>query len=281
MDGDNFTYHCFNCNFKCRFELGKTISRNLRQLMRWCNVEDDQINRWSLESLQHKDLIDYVKVKRKKLKIKFNEHELPEGCELLSTDNETHSKFVEYLENRGLSVTDYPFMVTPHEAGRNSNRIIVPYTFDNKIVGHISRYLDDRIPKYIKEQQPGYIFGYDLQKPDWQVCIVVEGVLDALSINGCALTHDDISEEQAYLLKKLNRRIIIVPDLDKTGLTLCDKALDLGFEVSIPKWGPDVKDTNDAIRKYGKVPTLLSILQSATHSKIKVELSRRQLAKRI
>jgi hypothetical protein len=55
----------------------------------------------------------------------------------------------------------------------------------------------------------------------------------------------------------------------------------LGFQVSIPNWDIDVKDANDAVVKYGKLPTLLSILQNATSSKIKIEMQRRKLVNRI
>lgn len=280
-EDDNWSYHCFNCDFKCRFTLGKSLSKNLRSLLSYCGVSDELITKYNFESLQQKDLIDYVKVKRKKLKVTFKETELPENAILIDEDNEEHRKFADYIRDRGLSVKDYPFMITPNDEGRNSNRIIIPYTMDGKIVGHISRYLDNRIPKYIKEQQVGYVFGLDLQKPEYEVCVVVEGIFDALSINGCALTHDTISDEQAELLRRLNRKIIIVPDLDKTGMTICDRALELGFHVSIPNWSEEIKDTNDAIRKYGKVPTLLSILQSATNNKIKLEMMRKKIAKRI
>lgn len=280
-EDDNWSYHCFNCDFKCRFTLGKSLSKNLRSLLSYCGVSDELITKYNFESLQQKDLIDYVKVKRKKLKVTFKETELPESAVLIDESNPEHKKFADYINDRGLSVSDYPFMITPADEGRNSNRIIIPYTMDGKIVGHISRYLDNRIPKYIKEQQVGYVFGLDLQKPEYEVCVVVEGIFDALSINGCALTHDTISDEQAELLRRLNRKIIIVPDLDKTGMTICDRALELGFHVAIPNWTEEIKDTNDAIRKYGKVPTLLSILQSATNNKIKLEMMRKKIAKRI
>lgn len=280
-EDDNWSYHCFNCDFKCRFTLGKSLSKNLRSLLGYCGVSDELITKYNFESLQQKDLIDYVKVKRKKLKVTFKETELPENAILIDENNEEHRKFADYIRDRGLSVKDYPFMITPNDEGRNSNRIIIPYTMDGKIVGHISRYLDNRIPKYIKEQQVGYVFGLDLQKPEYEVCVVVEGIFDALSINGCALTHDTISDEQAELLRRLNRKIIVVPDLDKTGMLICDRALELGFHVSIPNWCEEIKDTNDAIRKYGKVATLLSILQSATNSKIKLEMMRKKIAKRI
>lgn len=274
------TYHCFNCNFSCRFTLGKSITKKTRQLLTWLGLDEDQINKYSFQSLQHKDLIDYVKIKKKKLKVKFKETKLPDG-ELLSEDNPTHKRFVDYVHSRGLAVGDYPILITPNDAGRNSNRIIIPYTINNKIVGHISRYLDNRIPKYIKEQQTGYVFGCDMQKPESEICVVVEGVLDALVIGGCALTHDDISPEQAELLRSLNKKIIVVPDIDKTGMNICDKALDLGFHVAIPNWEDGVKDTNDAVVKYGKLPTLLSILQSATNSKIKIQMRKQKLGNRI
>jgi len=39
-----------------------------------------------------------------------------------------------------------------------------------------------------------------MQHKDWVVCIVTEGIFDALSIDGVAVMHDDISNEQANLL---------------------------------------------------------------------------------
>jgi hypothetical protein len=278
MDGDNWSMHCFNCGFKCGFTLGKNISKNAKQFLSWCGIDDEQIQKWSLESLKHKDLLSYIQVKKNKAKVKFKDHELPEG-EVIDINNPLHKKYTDYLTARGINPSDFPFMITPNELGRMGNRVIIPYTYNNKIVGHTSRFLDNKIPKYINEQQPGYVFGIDFQKPDWQVCILVEGIFDALSLNACALTHNTISEEQATLLSSLNRRIIFVPDRDKTGLTTCDRALELGYSVSIPNWDNSIKDVNDAVVKYGKLMTLLSILESATTSKIKIELQRKKIGK--
>jgi len=278
FDGNNWSMHCFNCGYKCNFVLGRQISAKTRNLLTWCGIDDSQIQRWSLESLQHKDLLDLLQPKAKRVKIKFNDHTLPDG-ELLDSNNPNHKVYVDYLTARGIDSNDYPFMVTPNESGRMSNRIIIPYTYKNKIVGHTSRFLDNKIPKYINEQQPGYVFGYDFQKPEWEVCLLVEGIFDALSLNACALTHNTINDDQALLLSQLNKRIIFVPDRDKTGLESCDRALELGYQVSIPNWESDVKDVNDAVVKYGKLSTLLSILQSATSSKIKIEIQRKKIGK--
>lgn len=275
----NWRYHCFNCGFSCNFILGKAIVGKTQTLLKWCGVDDRQIGKWSLDSLKHKDLIEYVKVKKHKSKVKFKEYKLPDDAELIDIANPEHNKFVEYLESRKLNVTDYPFMVTPNALSRYANRIIIPFTHKHMIVGNTSRFLDNKTPKYLNEQQAGYVFGFDFQKPDWSICILVEGIFDALSINGCALGHNNISDIQAQVLSELNRQIIFVPDHDKTGLSLTDRALDLGYSVSIPEWENDVKDVNDAVIKYGKLATLLSIIQNSTTSKIKVEMRKKQIGK--
>jgi DNA primase len=278
LDGDNWSMHCFNCGFKCGFTLGKNLSKNTKQFLNWCGIDESQIQKWSLESLKHKDLLSYLQVKKNKLKVKFKDHTLPEG-EMIDIGNSSHKVYVDYLKQRCINPIDYPFMVTPSDSGRMGNRIVIPYTYHNKIVGHTSRFLDNKTPKYINEQQPGFVFGIDFQKPEWQVCILVEGIFDALSINACALTHNTISEEQASILSQLNRRIIFVPDRDKTGLETIDRALELGYSVSIPNWDSNIKDVNDAVIKYGKLMTLMSILQHATTSKIKIELQRKKIGK--
>ena len=280
-DGDDWSYHCFNCNFKCGFKLGRNISKNCRKFLGWCGMDDSDINKWSLHSLQHKDLLDSIITKKKQHVVpKFKEVEMPEG-ELIYAVNPQHKVYIDYLATRGLTHNDYPFLVTPNEEGRNSQRLIIPYTYENKVVGSTSRYLDNRVPKFINDQQPGYVFGIDLQKSDWEVCLVFEGIFDAISMNGCALTHNTINDNQVGVLKKLGKRIIVVPDQDKTGLEICHRALELGFDVSLPNWEDDVKDANDAMVKYGRLATLLSILETATSSKIKIEMMRNKIGKRI
>ena len=276
----NWSYHCFNCNYTCNFTLGRSINNKTRDLLVWMGVDEDQVKKWSLESLQKKDLLDFTQNKIHK-RITFEEKDLPEDGEYLDLTNPKHQRYAEYLIDRGIDPKSYPFLVTPNGVSRYKNRIIIPYTYKDKIVGNTSRFIDERSPKYLNVQQPGYVFGIDWQKADWQICIVVEGVFDALSIDGCAVLHDDISEDQAALLASLNRQIIVVPDYDATGLKLIDRALELGYSVSLPSWEPGIKDINDAVRKYGKLPVLLSILENATNSKIKLEMRKKQIAKGI
>lgn len=278
VEGNTWSMHCFNCGFKCGFTLGKAISGSTQQFLQWCGMDPTQIKKFSLESLQHKDLLDYVTTKKDQVKISFKERELPPG-ELIDENNPKHQEFVSYLKSRKINPKDYPFLITPNDTGRNANRIVIPYTYKNKIVGHTSRYMDGKTPKYINEQQLGYVFGIDFQKKDYEFVVLVEGIFDALSINGCALTHNTISNEQAALLGRLGRRVIFVPDRDKSGLETIERALELGYYVSLPNWENNIKDVNDAVVKYGKLPTLLSIIQSASNNKIKIEMQKRKIEK--
>jgi DNA primase len=111
--------------------------------------------------------------------------------------------------------------------------------------------------------------------------IVVEGIFDALAIDGMAVMHNDINEKQTQLIKNLERQVIVVPDQDEAGLKLVDRAIELGWAVSIPTWPEGIKDVNDAVVKLGKIATLLIILQAKETSKIKIEIRKKQLAKRL
>lgn len=276
----NWLYHCFNCGYSCGFTLGKSIAPKTRSLLTWCGVDSEQIQRWSLESLQHKDLLDFTQ-QRKITNIKFNSKPIPNGFELLDADNNEHDKYFTYLKNRKVDLDKYKFYVNPKGLSRFKDGIVVPYFYKDKIVGNTTRFMDNKIPKYLNDQQQGYVFNIDKQKEDYSVCIVTEGIFDAIAIDGVAVMHDDISNEQALLLANLNRRIIVVPDFDATGMKMIDRALELGYSVSLPNWGPGVKDVNDAVVKYGKLPTLMAILQSATVSKIKLEMRKKQIVKGI
>lgn len=278
FDGPNsWTYNCFNCNYRCGFTLGKTIPQKTRQLLVWCGVDAEQVQRWNLTSLEKRDLIEALTAPIIRRKISFQTKQLPPGSVAVDSNNPAHQTYVKYLASRGFRPTDYNFMVTPDGAGRYKNRIIIPYTYKHKIVGYTSRFCDGRIPKYLNEQQPGYVFGTDLQRSTSSVVIVVEGIFDALSISGLAVMHNTISPEQIQLINSLNRRVIVVPDRDTAGGELCDRALECGYSVSIPDWHPGIKDVNDAVVRYGRLPTLLSILQHATTSRIKIDMKRRKI----
>lgn len=276
-DEDTWTAHCFNCGFKCGAQPGKQFSRNTKSFLEWCGIDRQQIDRWSFQNYANRELhqID----DNKPIIISFNKTYLPEESVPLDPENPQHLPYVQYLATRGLPPTSHPYHVTPDSGGRDKNRIIIPYYYRGEVVGHTSRYYEGNGPKYISEQQAGYVFNVDAQPKTSQVCILVEGQFDAISIGGCAILGNEISDAQAKVLAKLRRTMIVVPDRDKAGMNICTRALDLGYKVSIPEWDSEIKDVNDAVRRYGRLPTLLSILDSASSSRITVEMKRKKFTK--
>jgi len=269
-----WSYHCFNCGFTASFVLGRTLTFKARKLLSWMNVPQEEIERINLESLKHKSieglLGDRQEIVNRLQSIVFEDRDLPADTQTLNKQAE------EYLRKR-CAPPDYPFLYkTMPRPG-----IVIPFTHDNQVVGHTTRFLDNRTPRYIQDIQPGYVFGTDLQGANWQYAIVVEGVFDALSINGLAVLHADVNEAQARLIRSLDREIIVVPDQDEPGMRLVDRAVELGWAVSIPDWPADVKDANDAVIRWGKVATLITIMQARETSRIKIELRKKQLVKRL
>jgi DNA primase len=125
------------------------------------------------------------------------------------------------------------------------------------------------------------VFGTDLQRNNWQSVIVTEGVFDALSVNGVAVLHADINDAQARLVRSLEREVVVVPDQDLPGMRLVERAVELGWSVSMPDWPDDVKDVNDAVICMGRLGALLTIMQARETSKIKIEIRKKWLMKKL
>jgi hypothetical protein len=277
---EGWSYHCFNCGYTSSFVLGRPLSFKARKLLEWLNVDAMTIESINLESLRHRSIHGLLEDQArliKRIEIEFEDKDLPAGLELL--DKNVHTGEWLYLTTRGVDPGAYPYMVDTGKAVRP--RIVIPFTHNQQVVGNTSRFLDDRKPKYLNDMQPGYVFGQDLQLKAWQYVIVVEGIFDALAIDGMAVMHNDINPQQAQLIKNLERQVIVVPDQDEAGLKLVDRAIELGWAVSIPSWPRGIKDVNDAVVNLGKIATLLIILQAKETSKIKIEIRKKQLAKRL
>jgi hypothetical protein len=278
-----WSYHCFNCGYTASFIIGRNLSFKARKLLGWLGVPPEEIERINLESLKHKNmeglLSDRQRVSNTLQGIEFEERELPPAAELVTT---SHSPHWGYLRIRGVP-ENYPMMTVLENDKVHWTRpqVIVPFTYDNRVVGYSCRMLDDRQPKYIHDIQPGYVFGTDLQGADWRYAIVVEGVFDALCIGGLAVLHAEINDAQARLIRSLDKEVIVVPDQDAAGMKLVDRAVELGWSVSMPEWPVDVKDVNDAVIRWGRVATLITILQARETSRIKIELRKKSLVKRL
>ena len=277
-----WSYHCFNCGYTASFILGRTLGFKARRLLSWLGVSDRDIEFANLESLRHRSIYGIVEDRQRVADIlqgiDFEERDLPPAAELITRE---HPLYWDYCRERRVP-EDFPMMTPIRTDGVHWTRpcVVVPFTYNNKIVGYTARFLDGKRPKFISEQQPGYVFGTDLQDPKWQHVLVMEGIFDALCIGGLAVMHNDISDAQARLIRSLGREITVVPDQDEAGVALIDRAIELGWAVSIPSW-EDCKDVNDAVKKYGRLGTLLTIMQARETSRIKIELRKKAFVKRL
>ena len=279
--GDAVSYHCFNCGFKASWQPGRTLSQKMRKFMRDLRMSDDIISKLSLDALRmHETEIRQIK----SIIPTFDLRALPIDAVPISTliDNPPLRliQILEYMVSRHLYPEDFQFYWTPKIGF--SNRLIIPFYYQGMIVGYTARAISDSKSKYISEQQPGYVFNLDNQKgwgpEDSHFVIVMEGPMDAISINGCALLGSEIKESQNWLLGRLQKEIILVPDLDHEGPKTVEQAIEFGWSVSMPEWpyNPEwdhpIKDVNDAVIKIGRLATLWLILQAKESYPLKIRL---------
>jgi DNA primase len=121
------------------------------------------------------------------------------------------------------------------------------------------------------------VFNIDRQSPDRKYVIVVEGQFDAISIDGCAIAHNEPSETQVMRLNALGREVIVVPDRDRPGAKMLKAAIDNNWSVSLPPWGDHIKDVADAVKEYGRLYVLTTILHYRVAGEIKINLLKKKL----
>lgn len=269
---DGISYHCFNCGYKASWQQGRNLSHKMRKLLQWLNTPDDVINKLALTVMQENE---GMAVTQQLVEIPtFNTVPLPEDAIKVADIKEfdKHSlAILEYMASRNLQVDDTTYYWSPSLGYRD--RLIIPFYYENRIVGWTGRSVNpDKKPKYLSEQQPGYVFNLDEQRPQKVFAIVCEGPIDALYIDGVALLGSEAKDQQALLINRLNKDVIVVPDRDQAGSKLVEQAIDLGWGVSMPAWENDITDIGEAVQRYGRIFTLHSIASYAENSPLKIRL---------
>jgi hypothetical protein len=270
--GDTISFHCFNCGYKASWQPGRPVSQKLRKLLTWLNAPDDVINKLTLDVMR---VNEGVEVQQRKIELPtFETVPLPpDAVKLVNITefNKFSMAILEYMSARNLNIDDTDYYWSPSLGYRD--RLIIPFYYEKRIVGWTARTITpDKQPKYLTESQPGYVYGLDEQSPNKIFVIVVEGPVDAIHVDGCALTGSEINDQQALLINRLNKDVIVVPDRDTAGSKLIEAAIERGWGVSMPNWGPGIKDVGDAVSKYGRLYTLYSIASAAESSPLKIRL---------
>jgi hypothetical protein len=263
------SYHCFNCNFKTSWAPGRTLSFKMRKLMRQLGFDEAEVQRLNLELLSQADVETLVQREPEPVWTpQWPDYELE--FEVKQLEDTTK---IDYLKQRQVYDLAIWLETDTTYAGLN-NRVILPLTYENKLVGFQSRFIGEipeKFSKYYKKAPADYVFGLDNQREQRQYVIVTEGEFDALLTSGLSIGSNNLSDRQAQLIEDLNIEPIVIPDADKAGRELVERAADYGWSVSFPEW-EGCKDVSDAVMKYGRLFAIYSILQAAEHSPTKIRL---------
>jgi len=275
-EGDVISYHCFNCGYKASWQPGRNLSYKFKKLLQWMNAPDADITKLALDVMRENE---GVEVQKHRVELpEFTTTQLPERSEPLSKHMwaeagqcpEPVVRLFQYMLERNLSIEDIDYHWSPTLAYRD--RLIIPFRYEGRIVGYTARTVGENKVKYLTDSQPGYVFNLDEQGHNKVFTILCEGPIDALHVDGCALTGSDINDAQALLLNRLGKDIYVVPDRDRAGAKLVEQAIEQGWHVSMPEWELGINDIGDAVSKYGRLYTLYSIANSAESSPLKIRL---------
>ena len=271
---DSFAYQCFNCKFTCRFKLGGFLSKDVITWLKDLGASDKEIN--NLRSMvqeyndSHSENPSETKVVIKKREIRG----LPENYKSIRESlvkGEKHPsllKVMEYITQRNPRLLGWTDLMW---AEGQYNFLIPNYEYGN-VVGYSLRKLTDETDnKYIHFIPSGYIFNYDNLLKDRKYEIICEGQTDALAINGVSMLSNIFTPDR---LKRIlpftkDKEIILLPDRDKSGRKMVKQVIDenLPFSVAFPNWIKGVKDAEEAVKKYGRLYTIYSILTSKESNK--------------
>lgn len=278
FNNDGFQYHCFNCNFKAGWSPGKLLSKNTKSILSWLGLPELEIQKLGLEALKNKE--DMPKVE-KPIILDLVEKPLPDECKSINAwvnegcQDPDLVAVIDYLLDRGMNYEWYDWHWSATPGFRD--RVIIPFYNEGKIVGYTGRKIKDGKPKYLTDAQPGYVFNIDRQTDSREFVIGVEGQFDAIAIDGVAFMHNEPNQTQCTRLNVLGKEVIIVPDKDKPGAVMLKAAIANNWSVSLPPWADDIKDVADAVKRYGRLYVLTTIIHYRVHGEIKINLLKKKL----
>lgn len=286
------SYHCFNCGFKASFVPGRHLTFKFRKLLSWLGADDLTIRKLVIDAVRLKDLVAPDELdKEPEQEITYEARTLPEGSIsfddwrtyiIMQDENyvipDQVGLAVGYVDNRKIDIKKYQFFITDNEAYNLHRRVIIPYYYRGELVGYTARAMADDIkPKYWSSHPADFVFNLDNQKSNSKFVIVCEGPFDAMSVDGVSVSGAEISDTQVEQIDRLQREVIVVPDTDRAGRKLVDRAIEAGWTVSFPVWQETCKDINEAVVKHGKLFVLKSILAARETSRLKIELKKKKL----
>ncbi len=162
------------------------------------------------------------------------------------------------------------------------NRVIIPI-IDTKgnVIAFGGRVLDDSLPKYLnssdtpvfKKSKNLFALNYARKECSDRI-ILCEGYMDVIALHGAGFTNavatlgTAITPEQARIMERYTKSVVIAYDSDEAGQRAADKAFKLlgevGLDVKILKMN-GAKDPDEFIKKFGPERFRRLLDESKTH----------------
>ena len=177
---------------------------------------------------------------------------------------------------------------------RFRNRVMFPiFNYNGKVIGFGGRVLDDSLPKYLNSPETLVfnkrlnLYGLNISKKSIKddTLILVEGYMDLISLyqnnieNVVATLGTALTIEQARLIRKFAKNVIISYDLDQAGQNATLRAIDILLQADIKVKIlnlKDCKDPDDFIKKYGFEGYKKAMEDSDYYIKYKIDILKKK-----
>ena len=207
------------------------------------------------------------------------------------------NSLMNYLLSKGYDKTDLVKCgLITHKTESNKyfdrfrNRVMFPiFNYNGKVIGFGGRVLDDSLPKYLNSPETLVfnkrmnLYGLNISKKGIKddTLILVEGYMDLISLyqnnieNVVATLGTALTIEQAILIRRFAKNVIISYDSDQAGQNATLRAIDILLKADIKVKIlnlKDCKDPDDFIKKYGFDGYKKAIEESDYYIKFKIDL---------
>lgn len=207
------------------------------------------------------------------------------------------NSLMNYLLSKGYDKTDLVKCgLVTHKTESNKyfdrfrNRVMFPiFNYNGKVIGFGGRVLDDSLPKYLNSPETLVfnkrmnLYGLNISKKGIKddTLILVEGYMDLISLyqnnieNVVATLGTALTIEQAKLIRRFAKNVIISYDSDQAGQNATLRAIDILLKADIKVKIlnlKDCKDPDDFIKKYGFDGYKKAIEESDYYIKFKIDL---------
>lgn len=269
FDNGKVGYNCWNCGSSAQYEeLSNKMSNKMRDILHAFNVEKDEINEVINSGFFSKDkdeatisLASINKINTKTPEVTFPAETFRLGNS--EQDEDTQIDIIEYLDDRKVDVTKYPFYYSLLK--EYENRVIIPFYRDGKLIFWQARSLvdDPNIKRYLNSVggREAVMFNMDkLNSYSNLPLLVSEGVFDAMMFDGIAILGSKLNDAKIKLLHTSNRELIFVIDKDNNGRHLAEQVLNEGWKISFTENG--TTDLNNSVIRFGKTWTAYHLMKN-------------------